>query len=274
MKTCLVFIVLALVKNGRAQNWHDRFVLPFGHTFGDTFTTKGDDTCSPEQDLGRTIRFGNQRYDSVYVCTNGYLSFGGMNTFFSPSSFDSPSYPLLAAYLSDIQTNDNLLDYGCSVINYDDPQFDSYLNVYYYTQETICGTFLDNSYPVFYQNLNSDYIADDDLRSQVEAWRLTAFNSEDLNVQFDDNITLDLMGSNTEVNLANNIFKRIVSSQSDLNFLTEITQRFTPAFVASFAYVATYYKVGAYHRRIDGFNSFQIIIVCNDAETGGGSWRR
>ena len=137
-------------------------------------------------------------------------------------------------------------------------------------QEKICELFLYNSNPVFYQWLNSDYIADDALRSQVEAWRSTAFNSQNLNVQFDDEITLDLMGSNTKANLANNIFKRKITSESDLNLLTELIQQVNQEtrFVARIGYVATYYKVGAYQQRIDGFNSYQIIIVCNDAETG------
>ena len=265
MKTCPVFIFLALVNIGRAQNWHDQFVLPFGHSFGDTFLIKGDDTCSTEQDLGRSIRFGSHQYDSVHVCTNGYLSFGRENSNYDPSFFDSPGSPVLAAYLSDVQTYDNLLDYGCSMINYDTQQ-----DYYPIVQEDICELFLYNSNPVFYQWLNSDYIADDALRSQVEAWRSTAFNSQDLNVQFDDEITLDLMGSNTKANLANNIFKRKITSESDLNLLTELIQQVNQEtrFVARIGYVATYYKVGAFQQRIDGFNSYQIIIVCNDAETG------
>ena len=235
------------------------FLLPFGPQHNDSFTRKMDDGCSDEQFLSRRFRFGSLTFDSLYVCTNGHISFGSGNSILWWSSSDT----FITPFLADADIEENIFDYGC---------FDS---SYPGWRENICNLYhrLDQYSSGFYNHYINSYVGDPNLEQAIEDWNAMSFRASELNVRRDDELTLLLMRRNTTkyVNLVNNIMKREVTSQSDLDILTDLIDDFEPNFEASFAYVVTFYKNSRYPGILDEVNSYQVVIVCDNF---GGPWNR
>ena len=242
------------------------FLLPFGpKQTTDKIKTKAIDSCSEEVPLSRSVKYGGERYESLYVCEHGFLSFGKRYTdaqYPDLYDFDEVSNAVIAPYFSDIGLFDNLLDYGCLFTNYD-LSADNF-----YPQEASCLAYHNDD--IFKQKLNDDYIVNDFTRQDVIDHSNTELNGVTLEITSDDELSLDLFGKFTTKypNLANNVFFRESTASADLAIVEQLIQskaennRFHP----NWLFVATWYKVGALNGRLDAFNSFQAILACDENE--------
>ena len=235
------------------------FLLPFGPNSGDTFTKKVDSGCSSLQPISRSLVFGSNSYSWLYVCTNGYISFeneiDAMTYWFSSRTF-------IAAFLDDLDIRDNLLDYACfssEYVDYREP-ICAYLETADFDPERVVN-----------QDLEDTGIEDPELLLYVEMWFNEQFPLKDLNVNRDDYLTWLLMGKNTTkyVNLGNNIMKREITNQSDFDRINTLIATQDLVFKATFGYVVTYYKASRDYTPLAEFNSFQIILACDDFDTFG-----
>ncbi len=260
-----VLLTLFLLISGTVCDREDLpepFLLGFGPDKGDVFGTKAYDHCSEERFLDRPLVYSGNVYTSLYVCMHGFISFGvRYRDFIQPDfyNFDDVTNPVIAPFFADIGTWDNLLDSGCAITAYD-TDIDNF-----YPSEGICGAY---SIAEFRVELPTDYITDQTKLNAIREHNATVFNGNLIDKTFDDELTIILMGQNTTKypNLGANFFWRETTALSDLDPVQNLIRQTqgSDEFEASWAFVATWYKVNPLNSRLDAFDSFQAIIVCNE----------
>ncbi|CAH1272457.1 SNED1 [Branchiostoma lanceolatum] len=78
---------------------------PYGPGTSDILDDVGDDSSSAEQSLSISFPFFGNSYDSLWVNTNGKISFGERETGLSPITFPAEDKKIIAVYFTDIKTN-------------------------------------------------------------------------------------------------------------------------------------------------------------------------
>eukprot|EP00058_Branchiostoma_floridae_P004083 XP_002589571.1 hypothetical protein BRAFLDRAFT_81527 [Branchiostoma floridae] len=78
---------------------------PYGPGTADILDSPADDSSSGEQSLSIAFPFFEETYNSLWVNTNGDISFGGSVTGFTPIPFPVEDNKLIAGYFTDIKTS-------------------------------------------------------------------------------------------------------------------------------------------------------------------------
>ena len=276
------------VDNARSQQL---FLLPFGPKHGDRFLRKSSSSqCTYVQLEDQTFLSKtrpNSQYNRIRVCSTGYII---ILDWCSSSSLSSCQYPVLAIYpTAYTNTADNLVDYMCTEAYFDtsSSNYDTWRRAYNYefcsffdTSHVLSWDFFHQHKQLQYTNPNyQDYTpftpSHYDFRTRhlyteaenhvIEAWNeLISTSSDELDIHSDDQLAQTLMGSETTkyVNLANNVFKRQTTDAADLSTINSLLQLNYPHFEASWALVATWYKLQQQYAPSKAHNSYQAIITC------------
>ncbi|KAK3092564.1 hypothetical protein FSP39_004468 [Pinctada imbricata] len=85
----------------------DQLFFPYGTDVGDSVLTPGDDISSDEIFLQTPIVFYNQRYGSIFVNSNGHVSFETELPVYQPTLTLPLGYKVIAAFLADIDNTVN-----------------------------------------------------------------------------------------------------------------------------------------------------------------------
>ena len=266
------------------------FLLPFGPKHGDTFVKKSNTEEHIRFNLeNNEITLNGVNYSYFTVSTRGkaYLhqNEDHYDWYWNDCyylGFDSLHCHRILTFviqgLSYINTIDNLIDYTCTEVYLDEHEADI---LYQFDVEEFCpllpdkkkeseevwwphwALVFDNSWRVGYD----DEILTEQQRDAIESWNdmLPVVSKNDVNITSDDNLAKAIFGSDTTnfVNLANNLFKRETTKEADLWALTSFVSQFKPEFEASWAFVATWYKVPAVEIGTLSYNSYQAVITCD-----------
>ena len=261
------------------------FLLPFGPKHGDQFFRKTDYTaCSHDHFSDSQLTVNSRLFDYYEFCTDGTLKLlkypicysrdcgCGYYWYFRGYESSSCEYPVLTIYnLQTINTEDNLIDYICSenYLNRDDVEYWRRWDI-----DEFCPL-VDNSgenrHPIRWEEYSSyeqtQLGITDEQREAIEEWNgFLSKYPENIGVTSDDELALAIFGSDTTkyVNLGNNVFKRETMEESDLSILTFFLRPVNPGFGATWAFVATWYKIPPETRRRRlNYNSYQTIITCD-----------
>ncbi|XP_063710768.1 uncharacterized protein LOC134839220 isoform X3 [Symsagittifera roscoffensis] len=239
-------------------------ILKFGPENSDSFLNKKADTCSLARNISRSVKFGADRYTTLYVCMNGIVAFGEPVTSFKPDEFDNFTTPVLAPFFGDIAVSDSFLDEMC---------FDSASSYYVdfvYNVETICYQYAYRPQPDPYVGIQfyTDYMLDLDLKAKIYDHFASRSTWSGLTVDFDDYITRLTFGKDTTKypNLGNNIMYREMTV-TDLGSVDSFIRN-TPIKEVriNWGFVATWFKVSPFPSRLDSFNTFQASLFCTAAD--------
>ena len=182
-------------------------------------------------------------------CTDWHVRFGIDCSYIYFYVYDTSSLTL--------DTNDNLLDYKCT--------------------ETVLTKqntgYLDEFCPLL-RNYDLPWL---DKINEVSEEETALYKDliysfdEETNIQSDDEFARSVMGDDSTkyVNLANNVFKRQTTNESDLSTVDSLVQAFHPGFISKWALVATWYKMMPESVTQFEYNSYQVVITCNDEAEGG-----
>ena len=273
--------------NNRELNKNDEpFLLPFGPKHGDYILEKYSYTCCYREEFSSSqLTVNSQLFHQYEFCTDGalklkyptcYSSDCGCGYYWYSWRYESSSceYPVLTIYnLQTINTEDNLIDYMCSenYLNRDDVEY------WRWGIDEFCPLVdnrWENRHPLrwdeywWYTEYEQNQLGiTDEQREAIEQWNdFLSDNPENIDVTSDDELARAIFGSETTkyVNLANNVFKRETMEESDLSVLTSFLRPVNPGFAATWAFVATWYKIppDTWPRRLN-YNSYQAIITCD-----------
>ena len=107
----------------------------------------------------------------------------------------------------------------------------------------------------------------EEMLDAIRSWyeELPTLQKEEVDIFTDDELARAIFGSDTTkyVNLAGNILKRETTDQSDLSTLTTFLAQFDAEFEASWAFVASWYKVPPEMGFQFDYNSYQAVITCD-----------
>ena len=250
----VVLLMIGVIKSTN-HDLEDPFLFRFGPDQNDTFNLKLDDGCSSEQNLSYSFSFGENNYSSLFVCSNGYISFKFPFTSYWPRDFDTVTLPLIVALFGDVNTYDNFLDEMC----------DTGKDLEFVCRMTTFTNSSDGTNFNLFLNYNEDII-NETIRNKTIEWEQKLFDASIFDMYYDDYISRLVFGKSTTkyVNLANNIFKREMNT-SDKKLAQDLVRVKISNFTADWGYLATWYKVGPFPGRIDAFNSFQVAITCGFA---------
>ena len=266
------------------------FLLPFGPKHGDSFVKTSNTEEHNRFNLeNNEIIFGGVNYSFFTVSTRGKALLHQNEDLddrywygcYDLASHYSHCQRMLMFLIQDlyyIDTIDNLIDYTCTEVYLDEHEADT---LYQFDVEEFCPLLpdkkkesekipwnhwalrFDNSWQVGYD----DEFLTEQQRDAIESWNdmLPVVSKNDVNITSDDNLAKTIFGSDTTkfVNLANNLFKRETTEASDLSALTSFVSQFKPEFEASWAFVATWYKVPAVEIGTLSYNSYQGVITCD-----------
>ena len=276
------------VDNARSQQL---FILPFGPKYGDRFLRKSSSIhCTYVQLEDQTLLSRtrpNSQNNRIAVCSTGYIV---VSNYCGSSSWNTCQYPVLAIYpMAYANTADNLVDYMCTEANLGPLNgnlynwwraYDSEFCSLFDTSHVLSWDFFDQRKQVQYLNPNyqghtpftlsyydfsTRHLYTDAENQAIEAWNeLVSTSPGELDIHSDDQLAQTLMGSETTkyVNLANNVFKRQTTDASDLSTINSLLQLNYPHFEASWALVATWYKLQQRYAPAKAYNSYQTIITC------------
>ena len=240
----------------------DPFILPIGPASGDKFNRKSPNTCSDAISVARPIKLGSSSYTDIFVCQNGLITFGIPETSHAPADFDTMTTPVIAALFADNLNADNFLDQMCFQNN------GAFYTESNYQMERICWYYwnYEPSSEINYLAFAYDYMNDLDLKEKIKAFAEQPLTRANLTVDFDDTITLSIMGEENAKypNLANNVMKREMSA-SDLEEVQELLKEKFPDQIVRWGFVATWYQVSPYPGRLDAFNSYQNLLFCSES---------
>ncbi|XP_066302820.1 uncharacterized protein [Branchiostoma lanceolatum] len=82
-------------------------LYPYGPRTADILDARADDGTSGEQSLRIPFPFFGNTYNSLWVNTNGDISFGGAVTGYTPVAFPVTNNKVITAYFTDIKTNNH-----------------------------------------------------------------------------------------------------------------------------------------------------------------------
>ncbi|CAH1238978.1 SNED1 [Branchiostoma lanceolatum] len=82
-------------------------LYPYGPRTADILDARADDGTSGEQSLRTPFPFFGNTYNSLWVNTNGDISFGGAVTGYTPVAFPVTNNKVIAAFFTDIKTNNH-----------------------------------------------------------------------------------------------------------------------------------------------------------------------
>ena len=234
-------------------NLEEPFLFPFGPDQGDSFNVKNDDWCSPEEKLDYFFQFGPKSYSSLSVCNRGTILFESQSTF-------RTVYSNIAPFFGDVDIRDMFFDKSCDFYYYE-PR--NWVKLLY---ETRCSA-SKNEELFFSIYFDDDYIYNDVIRNKTLAWQQKTFITL-AGIYYDDYISRLVFGRNTTkyINLANNVFKREMSSYDKL-LAQQFIRELIPSFVDEWGYVVTWYKVGSKWHNIESYNSYQAAIICGLVDT-------
>ena len=251
------------------------FLLPFGPSHGDKFERKGNSDywwrqCRNKESVTSQYYVESNVYEFITLCNEGFLLLTENNAC-TYSSFSYCPSPVFAIYpMEYANTIDNLIDYMCS-------------KNYFDREDTELGRWRIYEFcPFVTYNHDLEWYAswmyDDDRKNQygitdeqieaVEKWNdFLSQNPGDIDIYSDDNLTRAVMGSDTTkyVNLVNNVFKRETRNESDLATLTTFMQPVSIGFQATWAFVATWYKISQQWSPRFMYNSYQAILTCDES---------
>ena len=156
------------------------------------------------------------------------------------------------------ETTIEFFDYSC-LYSLEFYSAESYFN-------DVCSQILSRENPTSSFPLLSTYgISDDQKLAAVVEWNEKIMKTplHNLDITVDDEISRLLLGENSTkyVNLAGNVLKRETREESDLNVINSFISQGDRSFLAEFAYVVTWYKIGTTDDA-SLFNTFQCIITC------------
>ena len=262
--------------HGNRKIEDEPFLLPFGPSHGDKFEHKLSwINCENRESLIGQYSVESNVYEFITLCNEGFLLTETNACRYS--SFSYCPYPVFAVYpMEYVNTRDNLIDYMCSK-NYFDRE-DTELRRWE----------IDEFCPFVTYNHDLEWYAswmyDDDRKNQygitdeqieaIEKWNdFLSQNPENIDIYSDDNLTRAVMGSDTTkyVNLVNNVFKRETRNESDLATLTTFMQPVSIGFQATWAFVATWYKISQQWSPRFMYNSYQAILTCDESSGSSGS---
>ena len=240
--------------NTTRNSMGEPFLLSFGPEHGDfgyqTNTCRSLSMSSSFPFKSKSVCYFHVRLDTFKACTDWHVRFGiGCSSYIRYWAYNIRSMTH--------HSNDNLLDYKCTetvltkqntrnldefcpiLRNYDLPWLDKINGVS--EEET-----------ALYKDLIYSF-------------------DEETNIQSDDEFARSVMGDNSTkyVNLANNVFKRQTTNESDLTTVDLLVQVFHPGFTSKWALVATWYKMMPESVTQFEYNSYQVVITCNDEAEGG-----
>ena len=92
-RTFIFSIIFAAAKS--------EILLDFGNQI-DNLNPKVDDGCGNEQKLNGVFNFYGSKYSSFWVCNNGFVSFSGPNSAYSPIAFPIPNLTMIAPFWADL----------------------------------------------------------------------------------------------------------------------------------------------------------------------------
>ena len=252
------------------------FLYGFGPSSGDQYIAKGDDICS-EKELsfgGSCFMLKEKRVCHMHACVDGTLNLVDATNFNDNSNLEGDTTDLvgnpklanrIAIAMTDADTEDRLLDYMCR------PSQQSY---YYsslgYNVENACDFYSSSDgFDYYYTNLAipfSHYNPENYRLVYQWNYYLSYVYWTDVDIQFDDDLTLLLMGvDDTKYpNLAGNVFFRKLDTKANFDTANELIGG---DFDAKFGFVVTYYKIQEANIPLTSFNSYQFVLVCDNSET-------
>ncbi len=86
---------------------HPDYFIPFGPDEGDLVIEPNDDGSSGSIFLSVAFPYFDQLYDSIFVSTNGAISFEGPVSTYTPQAFPIEGFPLIAPYWTDVDGRRN-----------------------------------------------------------------------------------------------------------------------------------------------------------------------
>ena len=297
-------------RNGKAE-LAEPFILPFGPKYNDSFSYQhriyphdslfSYRTCSLPQILDTPLTLSGIQFDWLFVCLNGEIE---LRSFRNSGSWgetwaDELSYPWyhrrydnnnrqyegLDSFALSVRAftenswggdvKDNQVDYLCKFAREASSPNDLYFQ---YLDDSFCP-----DVPNWWDKWNwNDAVTmmgwtDKETLEAVIDWN-TKGKHKDIDFQSDDSLSEMIFGeeSTKYINLANNIFRRESTNDSDLQLITEFI-RSNPEneeFQATWCAVATWYKVASVNNlsnydwrqehMLQWFNSFQLIMACDN----------
>ena len=277
-------------------NLEKPFLLPFGPDHEDSFTnqrrirTKDNQfdsrVCSLPQIPETPFNFPGFQFDWLFVCLNGVIelhSFGLSDVQEDSWLNEADFFPLtINVFKTDkfeTTVRDRQVDYLCALALNASSVNDLY---YQYFDDTACPGISKR----IRERWNWDNAVvmsgwtDRDTLESVIHWNTEGRHQKNVDFHSDDELSRRIFGeqSTKYVNLANNVFHRESTNDSDLAILTEVI-RSDPnnfQFQANWCLVATWYKVSSAPASdqiysLKWFNSFQLILVCDNGSQDGTS---
>ena len=290
------------------------FLLPFGPKHHDSLSFQFPlhdpyllDGCSLPQVLEIPLTIANIQFDWLFVCLKGVIELRSVNfegTWGELWNTESGIFQqwtannnynhrgneqynglnvfgltmnVFAVDPYEATVDDGFVDYLCLFAQDASDYFD--LNVQYLADPSECpGT------PPTWREINwHQWVTmrgwtDKETLEAVINWNLKDRHKDDVDFTSDDSLAEKIFGKNTTkfVNLANNIFVRESTNESDLAIVTNFirTNAANSDFEATWVSVFTWYKVAS--RSSDNywdqddflqwFNSFQLVLACDDTK--------
>ena len=108
MKHFTLFILVCILFNRNNPNGLAiKYFLPFGKDAGDTFLVRNDDGYTNPINLTIAFRFFGTFYTSIFVNTNGLISFMDGYKQYTPSPFPLKTFKGIGPYWTDIDIRYN-----------------------------------------------------------------------------------------------------------------------------------------------------------------------
>ena len=287
----------------KKNNLEEPFLLPFGPKNNDSFSYQhriyalysqfSYRTCSLPQILDTPLTLSGIQFDWLFVCLNGELELRSFRnseswgeTWVEESSYpwydyNNRQYEGLDSFALTVRTfngywrsyvNDNQVDYLCAFAREASSPHDLYFQ---YLDYSFCP-----GIPTWWDKWNwNDAVTmmgwtDTETLEAVIDWNTKGKHEWDVDFHSDDSLSEMIFGeeSTKYINLANNIFRRESTDNSDLQIITKFIKS-NPEnedFQATWCAVATWYKVASVKNSwrqkhmLQWFNSFQLIVACDN----------
>ena len=269
------------------------FLLSFGPAYGDSFSNQrlihtrdnqfGSRVCSLPQILETPFDLSGFQFDWLFVCLNGVIelhSFGlsnvQKNSWLNEADFFPLTINVFKTGISETSVRDGQVDYLCALALNASSVNDLY---YQYFDDTACPGISNNRKRWNWLNaVTMSGWTDRDTLESVIHWNIEGKHQKNVDFHSDDALSRRIFGEQSTkfVNLANNVFHRESTNDSDLAILTEVI-RSDPnnfQFEATWCVVVTWYKVSSAPASdqiysLKRFNSFQLILVCDNGSQEG-----
>ena len=227
------------------------------------------------------FHFGNNSYDQITVCGNGYIIPGvsGTAETASPavnsSDFDNPETPLVAVGLIANDRDDGLFDMDCisrrfyaSLLNSDDNTCAAAATAasLFYTEINILGPLQNSKH-----NITPEYDPAADNANIIQEWiasvnpiNYASFVTNSGSYGNEVKTSIFSGPNDTAANFAPRFANNVISdsmSSSEKGTIEALTG--DANFISGFGYCFSWYKVGQPPEVIDHFNTFQLVLACS-----------